>query len=232
MSSKGRNPSVFGENYETPKWAVRRLLEEIWLPTGFWIEPCAGNGRIVQAVHEDRPESIHFTTVEIRPECKPNLPKGYRYCPVDFLEDFDARKARMLTEGSSYFNVAITNPPFSKSMEMLSKCLVIADYVVMLQRSNWLGGGSHNGKNEFLRGCMPDVYPLPDRLRFLINGEFPRYPDDFGEERLRGKYMPGDSIEYSWYVWGPKETRFREQGIIRNLASTPKDERTKLEVAT
>jgi hypothetical protein len=232
----------FGEMWETPKWVVRRLLEEVWLPPGNWIEPCAGNGRIIQAVCEDRPGCISFTSIEIRPECSPNLilagpqlrkPKlKLVHCPVDFLKEFNSHDHRQTTEGFSYFDVAITNPPFSKSMEILSKCLAIAEYVVMLQRNDWLGGGSNNGKNDFLRNYPPDIYPLPDRIKFLINGRFPDYPMDYKKEELRGKPMPGDSSDYSWFIWGPKAERRRDHGLIRNLATTRLEERTVLELAT
>jgi hypothetical protein len=231
----------FGELWETPKWVVRRLLEEVWLPPGHWVEPCAGNGRIIQAVCEDRPGCISFTAIEIRKECRPQLeasgpqlilPGGMKrliHCPTDFLQGFNALDHRKTT-GPSYFDVAITNPPFSKAFEILSKCLVIAEYVVMLQRTDWLGGGSNNGKNDFLRNFPPDVYPLPDRIKFMIEGKFPDYPMDYKKEELRGKPMPGDSSDYSWFAWGPKDGRRREHGNTKNLASTPVEERTKLEL--
>lgn len=246
MTSTNRNPAIHHENYETPRWVVRRLLEEVWLPPGHWIEPCAGNGRIIRAVCEDRPGCISFTAVELRKECLPQLllagpqllETGRRkndprliHCPRDFVKGFAPHEHRKLSEGSSYFDVAITNPPFSKSFEVLSKCLVIAEYVVMLQRTDWLGGGSNNGKNEFLRNFPPDVYPLPDRIKFMVNGEFPRYPMDFEKVELRGKPMPGDSSDYSWFVWGPKAERHRTHGLTRNLASTTLEERTTLELA-
>jgi hypothetical protein len=151
------------------------------------------------------------------------------HCPTDFLQGFNALDHRKTT-GPSYFDVAITNPPFSKAFEILSKCLVIAEYVVMLQRTDWLGGGSNNGKNDFLRNFPPDVYPLPDRIKFMIEGKFPDYPMDYKKEELRGKPMPGDSSDYSWFAWGPKDGRRREHGNTKNLASTPVEERTKLEL--
>jgi len=233
----------FGELWETPKWAVRRLIEEVWLPVGHWIEPCAGNGRIIQAICEDRPKCISFTAVEVRAECKPRLeasgpqliyPGGIKrliHCPTDFIGGFNAKDHRRLDVGPSYFDVAITNPPFSKAFEILSKCLVIAEYVVMLQRTDWLGGGSNNGKNDFLRDFPPDVYPLPDRIKFMIDGKFPNYPTDYEKVELRGKPMPGDSSNYAWFVWGPKEERRREHGLTRNLAVTPVAERTEMELA-
>lgn len=252
MSSTSKG-ELSTENWETPYWCVRRLLEEIWLPPGEWIEPMAGNGRIIGAVNEDRPGAIRWTACELRAECAPKL-KKYKgihnlQCPIDFYKGFSAFKNRGKKEDptdptagffdvaiSTPFDVAITNPPFSQSMQILSKLLAISDYVVMLQRLNWLGSGVNNGKNEFLRGCMPDVYVLPDRVKFLINGKFPRYPEGTrggknGEKDLSGQLMPGDSIEYAWYVWKPGKARFQENGIVRNLLPTKPEERGELEEA-
>ncbi len=112
--------------------------------------------------------------------------------------------------------------------EVLSKCLTICDYVVMLQRLNWLGCGTNNGKNEILRETPPDVYVIPDRVQFLINGEFPRYPPgavDGNGKSIANRKMPGDSIEYCWYIWPEKSKRFRSHGTLRNLRGTSVEER-------
>lgn len=241
MSSTNRSESS-SENWETPFWTVRRLLEEIWLPPGEWIEPCAGNGRIIQAVNDDRPGAFRWTACELRKECEPALKKQkglvHLSCPVDFVKGFAAvahkgKHPSVADPRVSFFDVAITNPPFSQSMEILQRCLVLCEYVVMLQRANWVGSGANNGKNDFLRGCMPDIYNIPDRVKFLINGKFPRHPEGAksrdGKVDLSGQLMSGDSIEYCWYVWGPKATRMREYGQVRNLRCTSKEERTKQE---
>lgn len=234
MSSTNRG-ELSSENWETPWWVVRRLLEELYLPVGRWLEPCAGNGRIIQAVEEDRPSQIFWTAVEPRIECKANLVQlaGQVACPADFLT-WDARKAARIAGADvtqeRYFDVAITNPPFTKTMEILSKLLVIADHVLILQKNTWLGSGSRNGKTDFLRSCPPDMLSVPDRIRFMIDGVFPRYPDDYKKVKLRGKQMPGDSIEYSWYYFPPVPGRFRDAGELRSLRSTPVEERTSMEL--
>lgn len=245
MSSTHRTKADIpaGETWETPRWAVLRLLEEVYIPPGIWVEAGAGNGRIIQAVEEDRPGQVIWHAVEQRPECTANLERvglhtaGLTVHKDDFLT-WDARKvaksegrqlyAKPLPE--AYFDVAIMNPPFSKSMEFLSKCLAIADHVFMLQRRNWVGSGANNGKNDLLRGCMPDELNLPDRLKFLQCGVFPNYPDDYKKVKLRGKPMPGDSIEYTWYYWPPAPDRFRFKGSTCNLMVTSKEERTALEL--
>lgn len=242
MSSTGRS-EISTENWETPRWAVRRLLEEVYIPPGIWVEAGAGNGRIIQAVEEDRPGQIIWHAVEQRPECIANLERiglhtaGLTVHQDDFLT-WDARTVAK-SEGrqiyarpqpEAYFDVAIMNPPFSKATEFLSKCLAIANHVFMLQRRNWVGSGSNNGKNDLLRGCMPDEFNVPDRIKFMKNGVFPNYPDDYKKVKLRGKPMPGDSIEYTWYYWPPSPERFRFKGSTCNLMSTSKEERIALEL--
>lgn len=238
MSSKGRGPVASTSLWETPSWVVRRLVEEVWLPAGTWLEPNAGPGGIIRAMTEDQPSSYQFTAVELRKECGAQLvdiPSVVQlYAGEDFLT-WNARDAcgkespeDRSCSPTSYFTGAITNPAFEISMEVLSKCLTICDYVAMLQRLNWLGCGTNNGKNELLRKMPPDVYVIPDRVQFLLNGEFPRYPDgakDGKGRSIAGRKMPGDSIEYCWYVWGPKEERQREFGRLKNLRETDVAER-------
>lgn len=233
MSSKGRGPVDTSSNWETPAWAVRRLLEEVWLPPGSWLEPTAGPGGIIRTMAEEQPDSYQFTAVELRKECGPKLAEipsvVSLHAGVDFLTwNAMENRGELPCSPNSYFTGSISNPPFEIAMDVLSKCLTICDHVVMLQRLNWLGSGVASGKNEFLRGMMPDVYVIPDRVQFLINGEFPRYPEgatDGNGKSIAGRKMPGDSIEYCWYVWPEKDKRFREAGLIRNLRGTELEER-------
>lgn len=235
--SSTRNAETYTSNWETPKWAVRRLLEVIDLPPGNWLEPMAGNGRIIQAMHEDRPGAYNFVAVELRAECHGPLSRipsvVQLHCGADFLE-WDSReswkklKLKNACTENSYFTGAILNPAFPVTLQTVQKCLTICDQVHLLQRLNWLGGGENDGKNEFLQGFMPDVSALPNRIQFMINGEFPRYPpgskDGKGND-ISGRKMPGDSIEYAWYSWFDKAGRFREEGKIRTLNTTSLEER-------
>jgi hypothetical protein len=235
--SSTRNAETYTSNWETPRWAVRRLIEAENLPAGWWLEPGAGNGRIIQAMEEDRPGAYNFIAVELRPECKPALSQitciKQLYCGMDFLT-WNARdawskiKERPVTEKGSYFTGAILNPAFPITLETLHKCLTICDEVHLLQRLNWLGGGENDGKNEFLQNFMPNVSVLPNRIQFMIDGEFPRYPEgavDSKGRSIAGRKMPGDSIEYAWYSWGQKPLRFQEYGRIRTLGITSLEER-------
>lgn len=241
MSSTNRSSEDTNENYETPFWCVRRLLEEVDLPAGAWLEPMAGTGRLIQAVNRDLP-GINWTACELRGECAPRLkklPDTTVQCPVDFIKDFSPHKHRGKKPKDvdplvSMYDVGIANPAFSLTFATLSKMLVCCEHVALLQRANWLGSGVNNGKYEFLKSFHPDVYMLPDRVKFLINGKFPRHPPGARDRQgndIGGQLMSGDSIEYAWFVWGPKPYRQRSMGNITQLAATSKEERTKLEEA-
>lgn len=231
MSSTKRGDE-YNSNYETPTWVVRRLLEAVQLTPGTWLEPGAGNGQIIQALYEDQPKAYQFTAIENRPECKDNL-LAFPNVKQVFIEDFltwNARdhKPRHPCSEHSYFTGAILNPAFPITMEVLSKCLTICDEVHMLQRLNWLGCGTNNGKNEFLQEFMPDVAAIPDRIQFMLNGRFPRHPEGAVDNKgnsIAGRKMGGDSIDYCWYSWKEKSGRFRSKGQIFTLAATSLEER-------
>ncbi len=241
MSSTNRGDTST-ELWETPFWCVRRLLEAVYLPAGAWLEPMAGTGRLIHAVNRDLP-GIHWTSCEIRSECKPRLMSienmDIAQCPVDFIKDFSPHKYRGKKPADvdpliSMYDVGIANPAFSLTFATLSKMLVCCENVAILQRANWLGSGVNNGKHEFLKSFHPDVYYLPDRVKFLLDGKFPRHPPgtkDGNGRNIGGQLKAGDSIEYAWYVWGPKATRQREKGLIMQLDTTPSEERIQLEEA-
>jgi hypothetical protein len=216
---------------------VRRLLEAIDLPPGIWLEPGAGNGRIIQAMYEDRPNAYHFIAVETRAECRANL-QAIPNVESVYIDDFLTWNARDAcakikgggrgVEASSYFTGAILNPAFPITMEVLGKCLTICDQVHMLQRLNWLGCGANNGKNDFLQGFMPDIAVVPDRIQFMIDGKFPVHPPgavDSKGKSIAGRKMGGDSIDYCWYSWHAKHERFRRKGEIYTLDCTSLEER-------
>jgi hypothetical protein len=160
-------------------------------------------------------------------------------CPEDFILDFspDLHRGKKPTDVDplvSMYDVGIANPAFSLAFDALSKMLVCCEHVAILQRLNWLGSGVNNGKHEFLRNFHPDVYLLPDRVKFLLDGKFPRHPPGSKDKQgksIAGHIMSGDSIEYAWYVWGPKATRRRAKGEIMQLEVTRKEERIDMEEA-
>jgi hypothetical protein len=98
------------------------------------------------------------------------------------------------------FDVAITNPPFSKALEMVQSAMVLAPVVIQLSRLSWLGTEERSG---WLREHTPSIYALPNRPSFKGNGRT-------------------DSANYAWLVWG-----LDEQPTVDILDCTPVDERTR-----
>jgi hypothetical protein len=196
MSSKGRKrkdaADGFSEFYPTPSWVTHRFIERCaFLPSGAWLEPCAGNGDIVLAINEKRPGKIHWHANELRSECEPVLKDlASNVTTGDFLQ--------WKKEGSKAFDVIITNPPFSLALDVIKKSLELADYVVMLLRLNFIGTTERHG---FFRENMPDIYVIPERPSFDGKG--------------------ADSIEYCWALWSQPEKRKRSKGCIELLDTTP-----------
>jgi hypothetical protein len=176
VSSTGRGTDrEANDNYPTPSWCVRRLLDKIGmeLPDGVWGEPCVGAGAIVRAVdaHDSRRRNDEPTqtwiTQDVRHEVTPNFLGNFATAP-------DETFARC--------QVLITNPPFSIAREIIHSARRIAPQatIIMLLRLNFFGS---EGRYGWLSKDTPDIYQLPNRPSFV-----------------RGKT---DSVEYGWFVWSP-----------------------------
>jgi hypothetical protein len=196
------------DNYQSPKWSVRRLVEATpQLPGGFWLEPCGGIGNVVQVVNDMR-SNVSWTAVEIR---KPPISKlitamGER---GEVHHDDFFRIAPHLRLGERY-KVGITNPPFSLAEEFCEAMRNLCEHVVLLLRLNYYSGA----RADFLRVNNPDIYVLPDRPSFLKKRFVSKKT---GRVSIRAST---DSIEYAWYHWGPGVT-----GRHFMLADTPLLER-------
>lgn len=196
MSSTNRGGQRNREdNYPTPTWCVRRLLEAVKLPAGRWLEPTAGAGAIIEGVNAVRSD-IEWTAVELRDECQRPLSKliGPRQVRIsDFLE--------VMPDEIPPTRVVITNPPYLHAMPIVEHAQRFDAWVVMLLRLNFL---SSETRAEFLRRNPPDVYVLPNRPSFTASGKT-------------------DSIEYAWFVWKP--SRRGRKGSLQVLAPTSKEDR-------
>lgn len=172
---KGNNPKrATLDYYPTPSWAVHRLIDFCDLPSGLWLEPCAGDGAIIKAVNDKRPD-ITWAANEIQSEMIPKLeaiPNIMTFGNNDFLV-----AGNYVLED---LKVVITNPPFTLAMECVKKSLELgADYVVFLLRLNFLAS---KGRSQFMSEHTPDIYVLSTRPAFTSDGQ-------------------RDSIDYAWFVW-------------------------------
>lgn len=207
MSSKGRKQvdAPPNENFPTEAWVVKALLDELPLPTwrGRWLEPCAGEGAILNAVHdwideEKRGLPPTWDCVEIRREGADYLDRMSKNptCPIDIDSVWHGDYLTWDCRPAGKYDVVISNPPFSIAMEIIQKSFQLTNgHVVMLQRLNFLGSKK---RAPFWWKYPPDIYVLGmNRPSFKADGST-------------------DSIEYGWFVWPPGE-RQRDHGNIRVL---------------
>lgn len=206
MSAAGRGPALDPsgfEIYNSPLWVPWRLMEATDLPGGHWIECCAGDGNIIRAIKEPRPEcgwngartDIKWSAIEIRPECEKPLVElvGAGNVHIGDFREFDITGVE----------VFITNPPFSLAESIIRHAIAQKpQWVVMLTRLNFL---ESDERCEWLSTCMPDAYVLPNRPVFRRNNE--------------GK-LATDATAYGWLVWFPP-AHPNKTGSLKMLKPTP-----------
>jgi hypothetical protein len=190
------------DNYPTPAWVVHRLLDEVALPVGRWLEPGVGNGDIVRAVRQKL--DVQFTGFDVR---NTKFIKDAN-APEFFVGNLLKPEGRLveLMRGEKA-DVAIGNPPFRLAAEFIDFSLKHAHHVAMLLRLNYLGSDT---RAAFMRSLAPDVFVLPNRPTFRPS--------------KRG-LLTTDSVEYAWFVWGDEPGRNRSEGRVKVLKTTPKEER-------
>lgn len=138
------------EFYATPAWCVRRLLDAAWPGGRWWLDPCAGDGAIPEALADG---AVEWTLIDIRDTGI----EGLEVC--DYLRKAPPR---------SPWDACIMNPPFSKALAFAQKAAREADRVCMLQRLCWLASAD---RAEWLRRHTPAVYVLPNRPSFTGDGK-------------------------------------------------------------
>ena len=160
------------DEYITPDWCVRRLLEKFPVePASICWDPCASRGELITAARGCIPNSWFAT--EINPDHKDALQKVVPDAEIrNFLE-------MEPFEESSKGLVIITNPPYFLAEEFIKHSLKFATTVVMLLRLNFLASKTRRG---WLAGERPEVLVLPNRPSFDGKGT--------------------DGCEYGWFVFG------------------------------
>lgn len=220
MSSTGRGRKLQEafEVYPTPRWATMRFLERwevAFEPRRMrWIEIGAGNGAIVKAVNEFREARnlppIIWTLCEIRPNMEAVLRELSGDVRIgNFVTDPIGKyrpHTRKVAVGAKQhavrrYDVAIFNPPFTLTMEILERAWELAEHCAMLQRQNFVGTEE---RHEVLKERVPDQYLIPQRVDFMGNGKC-------------------DSVCHAWWVWNTD--CFVEVGEYRILELTDLDER-------
>jgi hypothetical protein len=161
------NPEEF---FPTTSNAVRALVRAhelgyLELPGGRWLEPAAGDGAIIRGFAHRF--DVVWDAVELRRASFDQLRRLPGLVEIDCPTNYLQRPAPAVP-----YRVAITNPPFSLSLRFVGKLLLEAEVVLMLLRLDWLGSLE---RNEFLRRCPPDVFPLAQRPSFDGSGNTDKY---------------------------------------------------------
>jgi hypothetical protein len=240
MSATGRGAErIEADNYPTPAWCVRRLLEALEFyhvrsPTMSVLEPCVGDGAIVKAMH-DFGLNARFVVNDIR-----DAPTPLGIAVERYTSDFLSWDSAWIDPANPPFDLAITNPPYSCAEEFVQRMLLRARWVAVLVRQGFVG----HERAEWMRSNMPDTYELPERPSFAASL---KCKPNKGEDRSlcdwsamvpltaeRPKVCPGcglrgvtrttsDAADYCWLVWTPHRDRTEGRRVI--LPSTSAEER-------
>lgn len=195
--------------YRTPAFCVHRLLElRKWPKDCVWLDPCAGDGAIIDAVNSyygDQASRIEWGAVEIRPECETVLAdKTDWYFMGDFLTRREGVRTLIAPSGEKQpvnrLGIVLMNPPYSLAEEFIRASLDLNPIaVVALLRLNFLASAK---RALWLRDAVPDVYVLPNRPSFTGEGT--------------------DATDYAWFVFYTQPER---EGRVKVLNLTPAEER-------
>jgi methylase of polypeptide subunit release factors len=197
MNVTSKTEKRFLEYYPTPEWPVRRLLErldDLIAPHNIgkrWLDPCAGKGEIITAVNCFYGGHINWTAIEVFGERLRELRKTVAPKNVIHGNFFEQKLKR--------YSCIITNPPYTIAYEVAQKSLLLADWVILLLRLEWLGSEK---RHMFLSDNTPNVYVLPNRPQYTETGH--------------------PSVEYAWFVWPPYNRGHRSRGRLEILDTTPK----------
>jgi hypothetical protein len=197
--TKGVNSLVRHEHdeYITPDWCVRRLLEEYSIPEGMdCFDPCAANGSLIRFVRAVRPDLTRWLAFEINPKHAEELGKTIGLPPEVVYSDFLALPK---PDKPSETILTLSNPPYSLAQRFIEQGLAFTTRVVYLLRLNFLADGRYD-RRGFAEKYKPGVFVLPNRPSF----------DGWGS----------DGTEYAWFVFGDPTVA----GKWFSLKQTPEEE--------
>jgi len=197
------------DDYPTPDFCTRRIVETLDLPKGRWYEPCAGEGAIIHAV-EDKISGLTWFANEPRLEAMSFL------CELVSEDRITRSDYLRLDACPNDVSVVITNPPFRIAEGVIHKTLSVFPraHVVLLLRLEFIAPASKNNyRHNLMTTYAPDIYVLPNR---------PGFREDTGKRAA--KKGSTDSSEYAWLHWKPAP-RARRSGKCMILPLTPLAER-------
>lgn len=149
------------EWYPTPGWVTERLLERLRLPKRralSLLEPCSGDGAIVDVVDARRSCRDIWTTIDIRPEARGSR-AGTHYTGdarevLERLCDLDL---------GARWDLGVTNPPFTLADDFVRAMVPRCERTAMLLGLDWYSGPRRAVLERF--PCSR-VIVIPERISF------------------------------------------------------------------
>jgi hypothetical protein len=115
--------------------------------------------------------NVSWHGIDIRPDIpQPALVKSFQI-------GIDYTAGSRITH--KWYNLIITNPPYSLSLEFAKRAIKEADLTILLLRLNWLASAK---RSKWLQKNTPSIYVLPNRPSFTGSRT--------------------DATDYAWFVWG------------------------------
>jgi hypothetical protein len=210
MSNKDSKP--VNENYPTPRWVVRRLLEVWTPPKGVAMDPAVGEGAIIKSIHDSYKWKItEWVTCDIRDV--PKMAWASAGVPVDHHHCDYLRTPLEVSDVS----LVTTNPPFSLADNFIRKARLECPKaeLVFLLRLGFLA--SEERAVLWYDVGEPDVWVLPNRPSYV--------------SKKPGR-LDTDKYDYGWFIWPPHSDKLhdhgegsRTRGTIGHLKLTTLEER-------
>lgn len=227
--AKGEQLGGDFEQYGTPRWVTKLLVQSGALPTsGEFLEPFAGpDARIIQEIQSTE---IEWTASEL------SVPSGSELAAfaASDVVDLHVGDYFAMQWPAASFGAAVTNPPFTRAAEALVKMRREAATVAMLLPLAWGCCAERHG----MLATEPPARKLivPDRIQFLDPTKEYECPTCGGDgidpedvnlrcARCAGKKTvraTSPSENHAWWVWLPGRAKAT---IEETLPLTPQSVR-------
>lgn len=185
-----KNNRVENDFYVTNPKAVEMLLKKYDIFGENILEPCVGNGMIVEAVNNFYTNKRNFTCIDI-------IDRNY---PNTIVQDF------LTWNTDKKFDAIITNPPYSLATEFIYKSLSLLDtdgQIAMFLKIQFLEGMKR--KALFEKYPPKYIYVFRNRMATWNNGN--ELDPDTGKKWAT-------TMCHAWFIW---EKDSKTEPIIRWL---------------
>lgn len=189
------------DNYPTPAWAILAALPDILTTPraedmivraeprarpGLILEPAAGVGNVIAAMHAAGLGAHRYEAVEIRPEAAAACQQRFSRVRMT-IGDFLAHRSEDVPD------LVVMNPPYGGRSQDLARAFIAHALeivrpnrfalVAALLRMNWYADGRTSGRLQWLKGS--------GLIRILHLGRRPSFTGDGAS----------DASTYAWGIW-------------------------------